>query len=162
MSNSTSDTDNLIQVEIFPHRLLSSQTSQKLLTELQGLDGISRMVIHGPRLPLEVKSGPGTGEKVDHPDRQVIQVADTALELSVCFGRLWLEVANVDVKEEVRTVCKRVLPCIFDYKEGTFFHKKATVSDYAKFGPDVDPKILGLTDPKVKIDDQVCILSQTE
>lgn len=162
MSNSTSDTDNLIQVEIFPHRLLSSQTSQKLLTELQGLDGISRMVIHGPRLPLEVKSGPGTGHKVDHPDRQVIQVADTALELSVCVGRLWLEVANVDVKEEVRAACKRVLPCIFDYKEGTFFHKKATVTDYAKFGSDVDTKILGLTDPKVKIDDQVCILSQTE
>ena len=162
MSNSTSDTDNLIQVEIFPHRLLSSQTSQKLLTELQGLDGISRMVIHGPRLPLEVKSGPGTGHKVDHPDRQVIQVADTALELSVCVGRLWLEVANVDVKEEVRTVCKRVLPCIFDYKEGTFFHKKATVTDYAKFGPDADSRILGLTDPKAKIDDKVCILGQTE
>lgn len=159
MSDSTSDTDNLLQVEIFPHRLLSSKTSQKLLKELKGLDGISRAVIHGPRLPLEVPYGPGTGQKVDHPDRQVIQVADTALELLVCVGRLWLEVANADVKEEVRAACELTLPCSFDYKEGTFFHKKATVTDYAKYGPDVDPKMLGLTDPKTRANDKVCILS---
>jgi len=162
MSNSASDTYNLLQVEIFPHRLLTPETAQKLLDELNGLDGISRVVIQGPRLPLEVPYGPGTGEKVDHPSRQVVQVADTALELSVCVGRFWLEVANADVKEEVRAICERILPCSFDFREGLFIHTKPTVSDYAKYGPNVDMNILGLTDPKARANNQVCILGTTE
>ena len=162
MTDYASDTEDLLQVEIFPERLLTAKTAQKLLNEFNKLDGVTRMAIHGPRIPLTVPAGPGKGKDVDHPSRQVIQVADTALELTVCVGRFWLEVANVDVKEEVRAICELILPFPFMFKEGTFFHKKATVSDYAKYGPDVDTRLLGLTDSKRKANDQICIVESKE
>ncbi|HJH32390.1 MAG TPA: methyl-coenzyme M reductase operon protein D [Methanosarcinaceae archaeon] len=160
MTNSVSEADNRIQVEIFPQRLLNAETAQMLLSELNKVDGVLKALIHGPRLPTMVSAGPGTGEKVNHPDRKVVQIADTVLELSISVGRIRLEVADADVKEEVRAVCERVLPFPFEYREGLYFHNRVTVSDYAKYGPDADVEMLGLSDPKSH--DPICILGSTE
>lgn len=157
MKNPVSEADNRIQVEICPQRLLNPETAQMLLSELNKVDGVLRVIIHGPRLPRKVSAGPGTGEDVDHMGRTVVQIADTALELSISVGRIRLEVANADVKEEVRTTCERVLPFSFEFRDGLYFHNKVTVSDYVKYGPDANVEMLGLSDPKSN--DQVCILS---
>lgn len=160
MKNPVSEADNRIQVEICPQRLLNPDTAQKLLSELNKVDGVLRVIIHGPRLPTKVSAGPGTGEDVDHQGRKVVQIADTALELSISVGRIRLEVADADVKEEVRITCERVLPFSFEYRDGLYFHNKATVSDYVKYGPDADINMLGLSDPKSK--DPICILGSSE
>ncbi|MGP8337894.1 MAG: methyl-coenzyme M reductase operon protein D [Methanosarcinaceae archaeon] len=160
MTKSDSEADNRIQVEIFPRRLLNAETAQMLLSELNKVDGILKAIIHGPRLTTMVSAGPGTGEKIDHPDRKVIQVADTVLELSISVGRIRLEVANADVKEEVRALCEKLLPFPFEFKEGLYFHNRMTVSDYAKYGPDADINMLGLSDPKSH--DPICILGSKE
>ena len=157
MKNPVSEADNRIQVEICPQRLLNPETAQMLLSELNKVDGVLRAIIHGPRLPRKVSAGPGTGEDVDHQGRKVVQIADTALELSISVGRIRLEVADADVKEEVRTTCERVLPFSFEFRDGLYFHNKVTVSDYVKYGPDANVEMLGLSDPKSN--DQVCILS---
>lgn len=163
MTDSASDTSEEVQVEILPGRLLNPETAQKLLSELSEVDGIIRVVIHGPRLPLTVPAGPGRGEIVDHDARRVIQIADTAVELTIYVGRIRMEVANADVKEEVRSVCERILPFSFEFRVGHYFHSKPTVSDYAKYGPDPDKLLLGLTDPKRKArNDQICFLGSTE
>lgn len=160
MINQVSETDNRIQVEICPQRLLNPDTAQMLLSELNKVDGVLRAIIHGPRLPRKVSAGPGTGEDVDHMGRKVVQIANTALELSISVGRIRLEVANADVKEEVRTTCERVLPFSFEFRDGLYFHNKVTVSDYVKYGPDADINMLGLSDPKSN--EQVCILGSSE
>ena len=162
MRNTIPNKDGRIQVEIFPQRLLNPETAQTLLEELNKVEGIFRAMIQGPRLPRRVSAGPGTGEKVDHAARQVVQIADTALELSISVGRIRLEIADADVKEEIRAACERVLPFPFEYRTGYFFHTKATVSDYAKHGPDADPSMLGMMDPKSNASDQVCILGAKE
>lgn len=159
---SASDKEEPVQVEIFPKRLLGPEKAQKLLNELSNIDGILRAVIQGPRLPLKVPYGPATGEDVHHPDRKVVQIANTTFELSIMVGRIRLELANTDVKEKVRQVCEKMIPFSFEFREGTFIAKRSTVTDYAKRGPDADPTLRGLFDPKAKIDEQVCILKRDE
>lgn len=148
MSESAVNTENPLQIEIFPSRILSPETAQKLLSELYKVEGIMRMMIQGQRLPTKVGFGPGTGEKVEHPQRKVIEIEGQLIELQVNVGRLRLEVADAEVKEQVRKVCEKVFPFPFEFREGHFLKKKATVTDYAKLGPNADPKLLGMVDPK--------------
>ena len=40
-----------MDIEIFPHRVLGSDTTEKLLNDLESLEDVKRTVIHGPRFP---------------------------------------------------------------------------------------------------------------
>lgn len=162
MDNSASDTQMPLQVEIFPSRLLSPETAQKLLEELSKVDGIYRAFIQGPRLPLTVPYGPARGEPVEHRDRKMVQIADQTFELSVMVGRIRLEIRDSDVKEEIREVCEEILPFSFEYREGKFISTEQTVSDYAKRGPNADPMMFGLADPRAKKECEVCLLESKE
>jgi methyl-coenzyme M reductase subunit D len=160
MSDSASTTENSIQIEIFPIRILSPETAQKLISELYQVDGIIRVMVQGQRLPQKVGYGPGTGEKVEHPLRKPIQIGDQVIELKISVGRIRLELSNAEVKEKVRAVCEKVLPFSFEFREGHFLRRKPTVTDYAKLGPEADSRLLGMVDPKAKIDQLVFIEKQ--
>jgi methyl-coenzyme M reductase subunit D len=160
MSDSASNTENSIQIEIFPSRILSPDTAQKLMTELYKVDGIIRVMVQGNRLPEKVSSGPGTGEKVEHPLRKPIQIGDQVIELKISVGRIRVELSNAEDKEKVREVCDKLLPFSFEFREGNFFRRKPTVTDYAKLGPEADPRLLGLVDPKAKTNQLVFIEKQ--
>ena len=73
MSDSASNTEDSIQIEIFPSRILSPETAQNLIAEIYKVDGVIRVMVQGNRLPDKVSAGPGTGEKVEHPLRKPIQ-----------------------------------------------------------------------------------------
>ena len=151
MSDSASNTEDLsIQIEIFPNRILSPETAQKLMTELYKIDGIIRVMVQGNRLPERVSSGPGTGEKVEHPLRKPIQIGDQVIELKISVGRIRVELSNAESKDKVRDICENILPFSFEFREGHFFRRKPTVTDYAKLGPEADPRLLGMVDPKTK------------
>jgi len=160
MSDSASNTENSIQIEIFPSIILSPDTAQKLMTELYKVDGIIRVMVQGNRLPEKVSSGPGTGEKVEHPLRKPIQIGDQVIELKISVGRVRVELSNAEDKEKVREVCDKLLPFSFEFREGNFFRRKPTVTDYAKLGPEADPRLLGLVDPKAKTNQLVFIEKQ--
>jgi methyl-coenzyme M reductase subunit D len=162
MSDSASNSEDPIQIEIFPSRILSPETAQKLMTELNKVDGILRVMVQGNRLPDKVGAGPGTGEKVEHPLRKPIQVGDQVIELKISVGRIRVELTNAEAKEKVREVCEKLLPFSFEFREGYFFRKKPTVTDYAKLGPDIDPLMLGMVDPKAKINNLVFIEMKEE
>ncbi|ADI73801.1 methyl-coenzyme M reductase operon protein D [Methanohalobium evestigatum Z-7303] len=154
--------EEYLQIELFPTRLLKPETTQNLLEELSEVDGIIRAFIHGPRLPLTVPSGPATGQDVEHPHRKVIQIGDTAIELSISVGRIRLEITDEDVEEEIETIAEKVLPCKYELREGYFIPKESTVTDYAKRGPNADPKRRGLSDPKASEESQVFVLNKPE
>jgi methyl-coenzyme M reductase subunit D len=160
MSDSASNTEDSIQIEIFPSRILSPETAQKLMTELYQVDGIIRVMVQGPTLPEKVSYGPGTGEKVEHPLRKPIQIGDQVIELKISVGRIRIELSNAEAKEKVREVCEKILPFPFEFREGHFFRRKPTVTDYAKLGPEADPRVLGMVDPKAKINKLVFIEKQ--
>lgn len=162
MSDSASNTEDSIQIEIFPSRILSPETAQKLMTEIYKVDGVIRVMVQGNRLPDKVSAGPGTGEKVEHPLRKPIQIGDQVIELKICVGRIRVELSNAEAKEQIREVCEKLLPFPFEFREGHFLRKKPTVTDYAKLGPEADPRLLGMVDPKARGDQLIFIEKQKE
>lgn len=162
MSDSASNTEDSIQIEIFPSRILSPETAQKLIAEIYKVDGVIRVMVQGNRLPDRVSAGPGTGEKVEHPLRKPIQIGDQVIELKICVGRIRVELSNAEAKEQIREVCEKLLPFPFEFREGHFLRKKPTVTDYAKLGPEADPRLLGMVDPKARADQLIFIEKQEE
>ncbi len=160
MSDSASNKEDSIQIEIFPSRILSPETAQKLIAEIYKVDGVIRVMVQGNRLPDKVSAGPGTGEKVEHPLRKPIQIGDQVIELKICAGRIRIELSNAEAKENIRELCEKLLPFPFEFREGHFFRKKPTVTDYAKLGPEADPRLLGMVDPKAKTNQLVFIEKQ--
>jgi methyl-coenzyme M reductase subunit D len=160
MSDSASNSEDSVQIEIFPSRILSPETAQKLMAEIYKVDGIIRVMVQGNRLPEKVGAGPGTGEKVEHPLRKPIQIGDQVIELKISVGRIRVELSNAEAKEKVREVCETMLPFPFEFREGHFFRRKPTVTDYAKLGPDADTRLLGMVDPKANINQLVFIEKQ--
>ncbi|HII84013.1 MAG TPA: methyl-coenzyme M reductase operon protein D, partial [Methanobacterium subterraneum] len=48
-----SDVGNQItDIEIFPHRLLGCETTEKLLIDLDSIIAVNRIILHGRRLPV--------------------------------------------------------------------------------------------------------------
>jgi methyl-coenzyme M reductase subunit D len=42
-----------MDIEIFPHRLLSADTTERLLNSLDEIDGVKKIVLQGQRLPSD-------------------------------------------------------------------------------------------------------------
>jgi methyl-coenzyme M reductase subunit D len=136
------------QCRIVPLRFLKSDSAQRLLNAVVKVDGVRRMIINGPRLPATVPYGPARGKPNPHSDRKKIMVGDTEIQLEVQVGVVILEVEEIGVIAEIRKVCDEVLNIPYTIDEGTFMKPVPTISDYAKYGPDADPRLLGLADPR--------------
>jgi methyl-coenzyme M reductase subunit D len=160
-----------IQVKVFPQRLLQAATAEKVLNEIDKVDGVIRMLINGKNLPRKVTFGPGTGSDVNHPDRKVIHVGDCALELHIIVGEIVVEVNHENAAERVRKACERGLPFPFEFKQGHFIKRRPTLTDYGKYGfrsrTDErinldDERMLGLTDPDAKAEGNICVIGTYE
>ena len=168
MVKTASVTDKPIQIKIFPQRLLQPQTAEKLLNEIDQVKGVVRMLIGGKNLPRKVTCGPGTGTDVNHPNMEIIHVGDCAFELHVMVGEIIVEIDNESAKEELRNACERALPFSFEFKQGHFIKKKATLTDYGKYGFKSktderinleDERMLGLIDPHAKPENNLCVIN---
>ncbi|MFA4935422.1 MAG: methyl-coenzyme M reductase operon protein D [Candidatus Methanoperedens sp.] len=167
MMKTTSNADKPIQVKVFPQRLLQPATAEKVLNEIDRVEGVIRMLINGKNLPRKVTCGPGTGADVNHPDRKLIRVGDCALELHIIVGEILVEVENEAAVDRVRGACERALPFSFEFKRGHFIKRRPTLTDYGKYGfrskTDErvnleDERMLGLIDPNAKAETNLCII----
>lgn len=158
-----------IQVRVFPHRLLQPTTAEKVLNEIDQVDGVIRMLINGKNLPRKVTCGPGTGADVNHPDRKLIHVGNCAFELRVIVGEILVEVEDENAADGVRCACERVLPFPFEFKRGHFIKRRPTLTDYARYGfkgkSDErinlgDERMLGLVDPHAKAEGNICVIGE--
>ncbi len=141
------------QVRIVSTRFLKPETAEQLLNRLIQVGGIRRMSINGPSLPATVPYGPARGLPNPHPDRKVIHVGDQDVQLQVQVGTIILELEDDSyipgIKEAVDEVfADKGFSCTV--QQGRYMKTQPTVSDYAKYGPDADEKILGLVDPRKK------------
>jgi methyl-coenzyme M reductase subunit D len=141
------------QVRIVSTRFLKPETAEQLLNRLIQVGGIRRMSINGPNLPATVPYGPARGQPHTHPDRKVIRVGDQDVQLQVQVGTIILELEDDSyipgIEEAVDEVfADKGFSCTV--QQGRYMKTKPTVSDYARYGPDADEKILGLVDPGKK------------
>jgi methyl-coenzyme M reductase subunit D len=97
------------------------------------------MILNGPRLPAALDM------------RKFIRIGDQPVQLEVQVGTILLELENRDPIPVLKTVCDEIFTR-FSYRlqEGRFMKTEASLVDYAKYGPDADRTLLGLTDPKSK------------
>jgi len=140
------------QCRIVSHRLLSPETVESLLTRLVGISGIRRIVMNGPSIPQTVPSGPARGTINDHTDRRTIIVGGEEVELRVQVGTFLMELETVDIIPQIQQVCEEVFVNFpYQLQQGKYMRSSPTQVDHAKYGPDADSRILGMTDPKSKI-----------
>lgn len=145
-----------MDIEIFPHRLLGADTTEKLLNNLEDIDSIKRMVIHGQKLP------PASAK---HPDRRIIDVQGQEIELQVKTGRILLEIENESVIGEVRKVCENTLPFGFNVHIGTFIRYQKTVTDEIKYGKDLEnmpAEMVGLTDQNARLSERATVIKKNQ
>jgi methyl-coenzyme M reductase subunit D len=142
---------NYPQCRIVPLRFLKPETSERLLNAIVRVKGIRRIMVNGPRLPATVPYGPARGSPNPHEDRKTIRVGDADVELRVQVGQVVLELETDEIIPEIKQACDEVFTTIpYTLQEGIFMKPSPTTTDYAKYGPDADPSIIGLTDPRSK------------
>ena len=144
-----------MDIEIFPHRLLNADTTEKLLNDLEDLEGVKRMVIQGQRLPPEEIN----------PDRQSITVKGEEIDLQVKTGRVMMEIEEEEIIEEVKTICDDILPFGYNIHVGTFIRKQKTVTDDIKYGEevnDIPDEMVGLTDQNAQLSERATIIKKKD
>ena len=142
MDTDVPDTSIPVQIEIFTERLLNPETVERLVTEFAKIEGITRLIMHGPRIAAAVPEGPAKGTPNVHAARRHIQVGQQDVELGVQVGRFW------------------ILPCGFQINRGLYIRTRPTQTDYAKWGVIKDTRVLGMTDPKSK--SRICAIYPRE
>jgi len=141
-----------IQIEIFPQRLLNFETAQKLIDELNEIEGIARLVVYGPSLPAEDPEALLQG-KFGVCQRKFLNIKGEQVELTVQVGRIWAEIEERGIRKKVRAACEKSLPCPFEIYDGMYIRTKKTVTDYIRKSGDVsgiDDASLGMFDPNAK------------
>lgn len=144
-----------MDIEIFPHRLLNVDTTEKLLNDLEDLEGVKRMVIQGQRLPPEEIN----------PERQFITVKGEKVDLQVKTGRVMMEIEEEEIIEEVKTICDDILPFGYNIHVGTFIRKQKTVTDDMKYGEavnDIPDEMVGLTDQNAQLSERATIIKKKD
>jgi len=145
-----------MDIEIFPHRLLNPDTTEGLLNDLDGIEGVRRMVIQGQRLPSE-ESG--------HPDRRIITINGEEVDLQVKTGRVLMEIDDEETIDAVKEVCEDYLSFGFNIHVGTFIRKQKTVTDNLKYGEDLNEipeEMVGLTDQNAKLSERATVIKRKE
>ena len=123
----------LPEVKVFTNRLLSADTTEKVVNALIKLEHVRQINICGESLPLTVKSGPHTGIPVNHPERKVIKVDGEDVELTKLVGGFYIELnaeCDVDkVVEEIRKACDRTIKVGYSLEVGRYSKYRPTLTD---------------------------------
>jgi methyl-coenzyme M reductase subunit D len=85
-----------MDIEIFPYRVLGSDTTEKLLNDLESLEDVRRTVIHGPRFPKGEATLP-----LKYRERRVITVNGEDVVLQVKTARIFLEISMESTIDEI-------------------------------------------------------------
>lgn len=142
-----------MDIEIFPHRLLSANTTERLLNDLEMVEGINKIVIQGQRLPSEEIN----------PERRKIKIKGEEIDLQVQTGRVLMEIEDEEIIDEIKTICDSNLPFGFNVHVGTFIRKQKTVSDGIKYGDTLDEmsdEVVGLTDQNAQLSERATIIKK--
>lgn len=142
-----------MDIEIFPHRLLSADTTERLLNDLETIGGVKRIVIQGQRLPSEDIN----------PERRNITIKGEEIDLQVQTGRVLMEIEDEEIIDEIKTICDTNLPFGFNVHVGTFIRKQKTVTDGIKYGDtleEMSDEVVGLTDQNAQLSERATIIKK--
>ena len=147
-----------MDIEIFPYRVLGSDTTEKLLNDLEALDDVKRTVLHGPRFPKGEATLPP-----QYRERRIITVNGEKVVLQVKTARIFLEITMESTIKEIEEICKEHIPFGFDINQDRahYIRKQKTVTDKIKYGnKELPDELVGMTDQYSTFDDHVKIIKK--
>ena len=120
-----------MDIEVFPYRVLGSDTTEKLLNDLESLEDVKRTVIQGPRFPKGEATLPPK-----YRERRVINVNGEDVVLQVKTARIFLEITLESTIDDVKQICEKHIPFGFDINQdrSNYIRKQKTVTDRIKYG----------------------------
>ena len=149
-----------MDIEIFPHRVLGSDTTEKLLNDLESIEDVRRTVIHGPRFPKTEETLPP-----QYRERRVINVNGEDVVLQVKTGRIFVELTLESTIDEIEEICNKHIPFGFDINQDrtNYIRKEQTVSDRIKYGDmQLPDNLVGMTDQYSSSEDHVKIIRKDD
>ena len=149
-----------MDIEIFPYRVLGSDTTEKLLNDLESLEDVKRTVIQGPRFPKGEATLPP-----QYRERRVINVNGEDVVLQVKTARIFLEITMESTIDDVKQICETHIPFGFDINQdrSNYKKKKKTVTDRIKYGnTDIPDELVGMTDQYSTFEDHVKIIKKDD
>lgn len=136
MSNTKREPIPLPEVMIYPYRLLSAETTEKLLNRIYEVPHVRQVNITGESLPTKLNAGPHAGLPMEHPQRKVIKVKDEEVELTLQVGRVFVEIDDIDnlqgALDEIEKICQEILTFGFSLEVGRYSKYRPTITDYVK------------------------------
>lgn len=126
----------LPEVEIFSNRLLSAETTEKVLNALNGVQHIRQINTTGESISKNIGSGPAKGLPNNHTERKVVKVAGKDVELRYMVGAFYveLEVENEEMLnsavEAIEKACKPHLEHGYTINIGRFSKFRDSLTDY--------------------------------
>jgi methyl-coenzyme M reductase subunit D len=147
-----------MDIEIFPYRVLGSDTTEKLLNDLESLEDVKRTVIHGPRFPKGEATLP-----LKYRERRVITVNGEDVVLQVKTARIFVELTMESTIKEIEEICKKHIEHGFDINQdrANYIRKEKTVSNRIKYGEaDLPDDLIGMADQYSSFEDHVKIIKK--
>ncbi len=126
----------LPEVQIITNRLLSAETTEKVLNALDVISGIRQINMTGESLPKTINSGPGKGLANNHSERKIIHVGGQEVELRYLVGGFYIELevedeAELDAKlEEIKAACNSTIEHGYTLQVGRYSKYRPTLHDY--------------------------------
>ena len=149
-----------MDIEIFPHRILGSDTTEKLLNDLESLEDVKRTVIQGPRFPKGEATLP-----TQYQERRVININGEDVVLQVKTARIFLEISMESTIDDVEEICNKHIPYGFNINQdrSNYIRKQKTVTDRIKYGDkELPDELVGMTDQYSKFEDHVKIIKKDD
>ena len=126
----------LPEVQIITNRLLSADTTEKVLNALDVISGIRQINMTGESLPKTINSGPGKGLANNHSERKIIHVGGQEVELRYLVGGFYIELevedeAELDAKlDEIKAACNSTIEHGYSLQVGRYSKYRPTLHDY--------------------------------
>jgi methyl-coenzyme M reductase subunit D len=126
----------LPEVQIITNRLLSAETTERVLNALDVIPNIRQINMTGESLPKTINNGPGKGLENNHSERQIIHVGNQELELRYLVGAFYIEL-DVDNEEllderleDIKAACNATIEHGYTLQVGRYTKFRPTLHDY--------------------------------
>ena len=126
----------LPEVRVMTHRLLSAETTEKILCDIDTIENLRQINMSGESLPRTITSGPAKGNLNNHTERKVINVNGHDVELHCLVGAFYIELSVTDEAElestvgKIRAAFDRTIPDGYTIDIGRYSKYRPSLHDY--------------------------------